>query len=276
VSIPPFGAGIFKASGSTDPMGIWKQRKEQVPALPFIVSMSPPGYPSAWLRPRRAGFRFARQDPCSSTTSIGLNCRLPAVPMLFLGGDQRCRADARKRVYTAWRLAKSKCETRMKLISSMLFLSVLILVLAKGARAQNKACALASRDELQSLLGAKVSEMKGTNMPGGNAAICMGQTPTSRVTLRLAKRSEQGAGAEAAGIEIAKKMGAQVDVKTFGPVTCSTVIPPASLAEHGFNTTCSIAKKTDVAAIEVTAKIQKDMIPIDKLRPLAEKMMERF
>jgi hypothetical protein len=50
-SIPPFGAGIFKASRSTDPLRIWKQRKEQVPALPFIFSMSPPGYPSAWLRP---------------------------------------------------------------------------------------------------------------------------------------------------------------------------------------------------------------------------------
>jgi Helix-turn-helix domain len=52
VSIPPFGAGIFKAS------------------------MSPPGYPSAWLRPRRARFRFARQDHCSSTTSIRLNFRM--------------------------------------------------------------------------------------------------------------------------------------------------------------------------------------------------------
>ena len=54
LSIPPFGARIFKASRSTDPMRIWKQRKGQVPALPFIVSMSPPGYPSAWLRPRSA------------------------------------------------------------------------------------------------------------------------------------------------------------------------------------------------------------------------------
>jgi hypothetical protein len=75
VSIPPFGAEIFKASGSTDPMRIWNQRKEQVPALLFIVSMSPPGYPSAWLRPRRARFRFAQQDHCSSTTSISLNFR---------------------------------------------------------------------------------------------------------------------------------------------------------------------------------------------------------
>jgi hypothetical protein len=63
--------------GSTDPMRIWKQRKEQVPALLFIVSMSPPGYPSAWLRPRRARFRFARQDHCSSATSIRLNFRVP-------------------------------------------------------------------------------------------------------------------------------------------------------------------------------------------------------
>ena len=163
----------------------------------------------------------------------------------------------------------------MKLVFSIVFFAVLILVFAKSAHAQNKACALVTPNELQALLGAKVSGLKGTDMPGG-AGICMGQTPTARVTLRLAKRPEQGTGAEAAGIEIAKKMGSQVDVKTFGPVTCSTVIPPASLAEHGFNTTCSIAKKTDVAAIEVTAKIQKDMIPIDKLRPLAEKMMERF
>jgi hypothetical protein len=72
VSIPPFGAGIFKESRSTDPMRIWKQRKEQVPALPFIVSDEPTRLPLG-LRPRRARFRFARQDHCSSTTSIRLN-----------------------------------------------------------------------------------------------------------------------------------------------------------------------------------------------------------
>jgi hypothetical protein len=164
----------------------------------------------------------------------------------------------------------------MKRVFSVVFFAFQILVFASGARGQNKACALATSEELQALLGAKVSDLKGTDVPGGDAAICMGQTPTARVMLRLAKRSEQGGGAEAAGIEIAKKMGAQVDVKTFGAVTCSTVIPPANLAQHGFNTTCSIVKKTNVAAIEVTAKTQKDMIGIDKLRPLAEKMAERF
>ncbi len=59
VSIPPFGAGIFKASGFTDPMRIWKQRKEQVPPLLFIVLMSPPGYPSAWCVPADPASVFA-------------------------------------------------------------------------------------------------------------------------------------------------------------------------------------------------------------------------
>ena len=32
----------------------------------IIVSMSPPGYPSAWLRPSRARFRFTRQNHCNA------------------------------------------------------------------------------------------------------------------------------------------------------------------------------------------------------------------
>src|SRR5947209_17924856 len=52
--------------------------------------MSPPGYPSAWLLPGRARFRFAWQSYCSSEYQIrrghGL-CRLPtklALPTCFL------------------------------------------------------------------------------------------------------------------------------------------------------------------------------------------------
>jgi hypothetical protein len=49
-------------------------------SLVRIVSMSSPGYPSAWLRPRRARFHFARQNHCSSTTSIRLNFRMRRHP----------------------------------------------------------------------------------------------------------------------------------------------------------------------------------------------------
>jgi hypothetical protein len=55
-------------------------REEEPPALLNIGSMSPPGYPSAWLRPRSARFRFARQDHCSSAAPC---CsQLPGCPPL--------------------------------------------------------------------------------------------------------------------------------------------------------------------------------------------------
>jgi hypothetical protein len=57
VSIPPFGRGFSRHWGLSIRCWIGKQRKNLVP-LPIIVSMSPPGYPPAWLRPRRARFCF--------------------------------------------------------------------------------------------------------------------------------------------------------------------------------------------------------------------------
>jgi hypothetical protein len=146
---------------------------------------------------------------------------------------------------------------------------------ARAAEA-GKACALLTPSELEAVLGAKVS-LSGGGVPAGlGVDLCTGRTPTATVLLRVAKGSGGSGGAEAAGIEMARKMGAQVDVKTFGAITCSTMVPPASLAEHGFNTTCAVNKAGAVAAIEVTARSQKDMIPIERLRPLAEKMAGRF
>ena len=81
VSIPPFGR-VFKAWGLSIRWRLAAQ--ERVITPPSIVSMSPPGYPSAWLRPRSARFRFARQDHCSSaTTCLVLNN--PFVPKLDSG-----------------------------------------------------------------------------------------------------------------------------------------------------------------------------------------------
>jgi hypothetical protein len=95
--------------------------------------------------------------------------------------------------------------------------------------------------------------------------------------LRLARGAPHPSGGkEAGGIAMAKKMGAQVDVKTFGPVTCSTMIPPKNLEEYGFNTTCSVVKNGQVAAVEVTAKTQAEMVSIEKLRAVAERIAGRM
>lgn len=139
------------------------------------------------------------------------------------------------------------------------------------AAGANKVCELLTPAEVEAALGAKVSSF--TEGAGG---FCYASAPTVTVMLRLAKKSGTP-GREAKGIEMMKQMGGQVDVKTFGSMTCSTLVPPANLAQTvGFNTTCSITKGDSVAAVEVTAKAQTNMISIDKLRPLAEKLAPRF
>jgi hypothetical protein len=80
VSIPPFGRGLSRHGVFRSDGGWAAQERALTP--PFIVSMSPPGYPSAWLRPRSARFRFARQNHCNSATSCrfstsGLPVTLP-------------------------------------------------------------------------------------------------------------------------------------------------------------------------------------------------------
>lgn len=151
----------------------------------------------------------------------------------------------------------------------------------------SKACGLLTAAELEGVLGGKVPGLKGENItaqtgpgPAGKveAQLCSAETPTAKVLLRWAKAppTKGQSNVEAEGIKIAKQMGAQVDVKTFGAITCSTMIPPKNLEQYGFNTTCSVVKGNEVAAVEVTANSQKDMVSIDKLRPLAEKMGSRF
>jgi hypothetical protein len=79
VSIPPFGRG-FSRHGVFRSDGGWAAQ-ERALTRPFIVSMSPPGNPSAWLRPRSARFRFARQNHCNSATSCRFSTSgLPVTP----------------------------------------------------------------------------------------------------------------------------------------------------------------------------------------------------
>jgi hypothetical protein len=133
-----------------------------------------------------------------------------------------------------------------------------------------KACSLLTPAEIEAALGSKLSNFT------ESGPFCNAKGANRAVMLRIARKTGED-GAEAKGIEMMKKMGVQVDVKTFGAITCSTLLPPSSLAAQvGFNTTCSITKGDTVAAIEVTTSAQQDMVPIEKLRPLAEKMAERF
>ncbi len=158
----------------------------------------------------------------------------------------------------------------------MMGVALAVVLLAAAAAGANKACGLLTAAELEGALGDKVSAMAETKTGNPDEQVCTGKTSKASILLRIAKGGGNSGDAAAKGVDIAKNMGAQVDVKTFGPITCSTFIPPQNLEQYGFNTTCSVTKGAQVAAVEVTAKSRNDMLPIDKLRPLAEKMANRF
>lgn len=158
-----------------------------------------------------------------------------------------------------------------------LLTATLILTLALPARAtDNKACTLLTPAELEPVAG-KVAEFKSIAATA-EAQVCTAKSAKGTVMLRWAKSKSKADSAKAAaqGAEAARDMGAKVEVKTFGPITCSTMIPPANMTQYGYNTTCSVTKADAVAAVEIGARNRNDMVSIDKLRPLAEKLATRF
>ena len=131
------------------------------------------------------------------------------------------------------------------------------------------ACSLLTRAEIQSAIGAT-----GPMAPAG--PFCQGQSQNRRVVLRIAHRAI-AEDTETRGIQAFRNMGGVVDVRRDGDITCSTAIPPASMAAQvGYNTTCSVRHANVVAAIEVAAPTQATMVSIARLRPLADILAGRF
>jgi hypothetical protein len=144
----------------------------------------------------------------------------------------------------------------------------------------NKACELVTVSEIESVLGANVT-LKGSDaMPGGKTQICMGQASSARVMLRLVRgldpHRDRSGSKEKAGMEMMKQMGAQVELKSFGPIVCSTLEPPTDKQQIGYNTTCTVNKDTAMAGIEITANKKNDMLSIERVHVLADKMAGRF
>ena len=147
---------------------------------------------------------------------------------------------------------------------------------AQTLAADNKACKLLTSAELEPVTG-KLAPFKSA-LATADSQMCTAKSLKGTVMLRWSKsKTKPGEPSAAAkGVEAARDMGATVEVKTFGPITCSTMVPPAKMNQYGYNTTCSVIKGDAVAAVEVGARFRKDMVPIDKLRPLAEKLAARF
>jgi len=148
---------------------------------------------------------------------------------------------------------------------------------ARAAEA-NRACALVTVEEFEAATGLNVASVVPSGSAGSGREMCLGFGADKRVvfTLRIAKRTGP-AGREEKGIEAVKKMGGQAEVKTFGPISCSTLmIPTGAAGQSHYSTTCTVMKGDTVAGIDIMAKSQSEMVPMDKVRPLAEKIASRF
>ena len=153
-------------------------------------------------------------------------------------------------------------------LAAAMFLGIAMGVASSAAvGAGNKACAMVTPAELEASLGRKVTLGAGSVMPGG-VEVCSGSGSGLEVMIRVFKRTDDPSGEkEKAGIEALRKAGVKVEVQKFGPIGC------AVMESTSATTSCSAAKPPLFAVIEVSGK---EKIPMERLRPVAEKMMSRL
>ena len=154
------------------------------------------------------------------------------------------------------------------------------------ASAQVNPCSLLTPAEIESALGGKVSGFGGSTDMGGTQTCAGGMMPKRMSVMVMFVPGDKKAAAdpkwadplgylESQSRESAKSIKAQMEVKRFGSsILCTTLIPPKP---GPYSTQCMVVKKpTGMASIGVLTPAQQDMVTIDKLHLLAEKMLGRF
>ena len=160
-------------------------------------------------------------------------------------------------------------------------IALLMLAASSLATAQSRnPCTLLSKAEIESVVGGPISGLDGSNNMGGTQA-CSGVAKNRMSVMIMYVTSNQNQKVadpmgylEAESRKSAQSIGAQMDVKKFGPILCTTLIPPK---QGPYSTQCMVLKPpSSMASIAVLVATQQEMVSIDKLHILAEKMLGRF
>lgn len=164
-------------------------------------------------------------------------------------------------------------------------LALVLLASATAASAQVNPCKLLTPAEIDGALGGKVTFAGSAQW--GATPTCVGASTPKRMSIMLmfvpgnAGKADDPNWADPLGFlerqsrESGNRIKAQMEFKRFGSsILCSTLIPPKP---GPYSTQCMVVKKpTGMASIGILVATQQDMVSIDKLRPLAEKMAGRF
>jgi hypothetical protein len=95
-----------------------------------------------------------------------------------------------------------------------------------------------------------------------------------------AEGKKRGEAKTKAAVEKLRTMGYIIEERAFGEIKCSAILPPKSnkpgAASFGNVTSCGGAKGRYFFSLSVSTQSAKDVLPIEKLKPLAEKATARL
>ncbi|HMF91083.1 MAG TPA: hypothetical protein VKL40_10585 [Candidatus Angelobacter sp.] len=162
-----------------------------------------------------------------------------------------------------------------------------LLALSLPAAAQVDPCKLLTPAEIENALGGKLSGYSGNAPMSATIPTCAGGILPKRMSVMVmfaagdAKSAADPKWADPLGYleqmsrQSADSIKAKMEAKRFGSsILCTTLIPPK---QGPYATQCMAVKKpTGMATISILVPAQQDMVSMDTLRPLAEKMLGRF
>src|SRR5260370_10774822 len=167
-------------------------------------------------------------------------------------------------------------------------ITMFALVLLAGslsAVAQVDPCKLLTQAEIENAIGAKATFAGSAQW--GATPTCAGGSMAKKMSILVmfapgdAAKANDPKWADPLGYleqlsrQSADSIKAKMDAKRFGSsVLCTTLIPPK---QGPYSTQCMVVKKpTGMASIGILVKTQQEMVSMETLRPLAEKMLGRF
>lgn len=139
------------------------------------------------------------------------------------------------------------------------------------------ACVLLSRAQIQSVVGGTARGFEHpTTFRDGSTSICQGSVGGATVTVRVSIESEQDRANEQTISRMMSSSGGEVKTVTMDGVTCTSMVPPQSMIEYGFDSMCKISKDGREVAVQASTRDRKAMVLVTALRKLVTLAGNRF
>jgi hypothetical protein len=178
-----------------------------------------------------------------------------------------------------------------KMTLVLLLLAALVAPAVFWAQSGPKACSLLTASEVEGVMGAKVTSSSEGDIPytkgpnsdhDGTLMTCNWKMGTRSVSLVYstgqvtAEGKRLGENKTKASVEVLMKEGYKIDKKDFGSMKCSTMVAPTQQAMKLFSTTCGTEKGRMWVTVSASASGQSDLVPMEKIKTLAENAASRL